>query len=121
MPEEGVFGEITTALRRAFADLDYAGFEEFKYEEIGSELRFAFHCGEAGGIAAAAGLFELKALDLCDDISDAWEEDDNDLLLYVLNELMERPNQQDQTYARVRDTGIDWDARGAAGRRSQIV
>ena len=113
MPEDGVFGEITTALRRAFADLDYPGFEEFKYEEIGSKLRFAFRCGEAGGIAAVAGLFGLSALELCDDISDAWEEDDNDFLLYILNELMERPNQQDQTYARVRDTGIDWGVRGA--------
>ena len=114
MPEDGVFGEIMIALRRAFADLDYPGFEEFKYEEIGSELRFAFHCGEAGGIAAAAGLFGLKALELCDDISDAWEDYDNDFLLHILNELIERPNQNDQTYARVRDAGIDWDARGAA-------
>lgn len=114
MREEGVFGEITTALRRAFADSGYAGFEEFKCAEIGSELHFAFHCGEAGGIAAAAGLFGLKALELCDDISDAWEEDDNDFLLYILNELMERPNQEEETYARVRSAGIGWDARGAA-------
>ena len=114
MPQDGVFGEIMTALRRAFADLDYPEYEGFKCAEIGSELHFAFHCGEAGGIAAAAGLFGLRARELCDDISDAWEEYDNDFLLYILNELMERPNQKDQTYARVRDAGIDWDARGAA-------
>jgi len=47
----------------------------------------AFNCGEAGGIAAAAGLFGVRALELCDDISDAWEDNDVGLFGHIIEAL----------------------------------
>ena len=114
MARESVIDSIVTALRRAFADLDYDEFEEFKCEEYGSELHFAYHCGEAGGIAAAAGLFGAKALELCDGISDAWEYNDQDFLLHLLSGLIDLAKRSDETCGRTRASGVDWEARGAA-------
>ncbi len=102
MAEDGIVGEIAAALRRAFAALG------------DDESRIAFHCGEAGGIAAAAGIFGVKALELCDDISDAYENGDWDFLRYVLSELMDRPDDNGEEYARTREAEIGWDAFGAA-------
>ena len=54
------------------------------------DLDFAFHWGEAGGIAAVAGVFGVKALEMCDDISDAYEDVDLDFMKYILREASER-------------------------------
>ena len=100
---DGIIGRIVAALQRAFAALGDGG------------SHAAFHCGEAGGIAAATGIFGVKALELCDDISDAYENNDWDFLRYILSELAERPDDGgEEFYARTREAGIDWDARGAA-------
>ena len=51
---------------------------------------YAFHCGEAGGIAAACGAQGVSAEELCDDISDAYEDDDARAMRDILNELESR-------------------------------
>ena len=56
------------------------------------QFEYNFCCGEAGGIAAAAAMFGIKALELCDDLSDAWEDGDADFLRQILNDLRERPD-----------------------------
>ena len=114
MARERAMDSIVTALRRAFADLDYDEFEDFKCEEYGSELHFAYHCGEAGGMAAAAGLFGAKSLELCDDISDAWECNDQDFLLHLLSGLIDLAKRRHETYGKTRASGLDWEALGAA-------
>ena len=67
------------------------------------DLDFAFHWGEAGGIAAVAGVFGVKALEMCDDISDAYEDVDLDFMKYILREASERLDNGDEHYARTRD------------------
>ena len=76
---EGPISRIATALRLAFQVPE------------DDQARFAFHCGEAGGMAAAAGAFGVKSLELCDDFSDAYENGDRDFLKYILAELEDRP------------------------------
>ena len=83
-------GEVIDALERALAGLQDS--EDPAISGDGEHGRFdhALRCGEAGGIAAAAGLFGVKALELCDDISDAWEERDTEFLGQITEILRER-------------------------------
>ncbi len=57
----------------------------------GAAQDFTFHWGEAGGIAAADGLFGIKALELCDDISDAYEDGDVDFMHDLRHAVLARP------------------------------
>ena len=68
---------------------------------------YAFHCGEAGGMAAASAVFGVKALELCDDISDAYEDVDLDFLRYILRETSERPGRAGEDHARTRETSLN--------------
>ena len=94
---------VVTALLRAFHALDREDDEEY-----------AFHCGEAGGIAASAAFFGVRALELCDDISDAYEDTDLDFMRYILREASERPNDNAKHYARTRDSDLNALEFGAA-------
>ena len=80
------------------------------FNAVGNEtqdgLGYAFHCGEAAGIAAAAGVFGIKALEMCDDISGAYEDVDVDFMRYILSEALERPDNGNEHYARTRDPEI---------------
>lgn len=93
---------IVIALQNAF--ILYGDFDEDDFELDG--LNYAYHCGEAAGIAAAAGLFGVKALEMCDDISDAYEDADLNFMRYILNEASERPDSNNEHYARTRDPEI---------------
>ena len=73
---------------------------------------YAFHTGEAGGIAAALGLFGIKGLSLCDDISDAYETGDAGFMSVILAEAAERLENPDSG-ARVA-ASIGWPEYGAA-------
>ena len=75
-------------------------------------LSYAFHTGEAGGIAAALGLFGIKGLSLCDDISDAYETGDAGFMSAILAEAAERLETPDRG-ARVA-ASIGWPEYGAA-------
>ena len=68
-----MIGLIVTALLQTFCALDQE-----------DDSGYAFHCGEAGGIAAATVAFGVRALELCDDISDAYEDSDLDFMRYIL-------------------------------------
>ena len=68
-----MIGLIVTALLQTFCALDQE-----------DDSGYAFHCGEAGGIAAATAAFGVRALELCDDISDAYEDSDLDFMRYIL-------------------------------------
>ena len=74
---------VLAELQRAKSDGTPSGNPQFP-------LLFAFYCGEAGGIAAASGLFGVRALELCDDISDAWEENDVELFGHIIEALRGR-------------------------------
>ena len=52
---------------------------------------YAFHCGEAGGLATVARVAGDHALELCDDISDAYENGDPKLMRFLLDEVQSRP------------------------------
>ena len=93
---------IVTALQFAF--IEYAADDEDEFEL--DELNYAYHCGEAAGIAAAAGVFGVKALEMCDDISDAYENCDLDFMRYILREASERPDNGNEHYARTREAEI---------------
>ena len=83
-------------------------------QEGKDRLAYAFHCGRSGGIAASTGVFGVKALEMCDDISDAWENGDEDLLRYIRDILTGQRVNGKEFYARTRNSGIGWDARGVA-------
>ena len=68
-----MIGLIVAALLQTFSALDQE-----------DDSGYAFHCGEAGGIAAATAAFGVRALELCDDISDAYEDSDLDFMRYIL-------------------------------------
>ena len=102
-----MIGLITTALRQAFEAL---------YQE--DDAGYAFHCGEAGGIAAATAAFGVKALELCDDISDAYEDIDLDFMRYILRETSERPDGTDEDHARTREINLHAPEFGAALREA---
>ncbi len=87
---------VVTALLRAFDALDQE-----------DDDQYAFHCGEAGGIAASAAIFGVRALELCDDISDAYEDTDLDFMRYILREVSERPSGNAENYARTRDSDLN--------------
>ena len=90
MRDDGPIASIITALQQALGDLGWEDFSDWKCDQIRDEFHFAFHWGEAGGIAASAGTFGIKALELCDDISDAWEENDAEFLRHVIGEIRKR-------------------------------
>ena len=87
---------IVTALLRALDALEQEDDDEY-----------AFHCGEAGGIATAAGIFGVRALELCDDISSAYEDTALDFMRYILREASERPSDDAENYARTRDSDLN--------------
>ena len=93
---------IVTALQYAFIEFEVDNEDEYELDG----LNYAYHCGEAAGIAAAAGVFGVKALELCDDISDAYEDSDFDFMHYILREASERPDSDSEYYARTRDNEI---------------
>ena len=93
---------IVTALQFAFIEYEADDEDEFELDE----LNYAYHCGEAAGIAAAAGVFGVKALEMCDDISDAYENCDLDFMRYILREASERPDNGNEHYARTREAEI---------------
>ena len=90
-----MIGLITTALRQAWDALDQE-----------DDAGYAFHCGEAGGIAAATAAFGVRALELCDDLSDAYEDIDLDFMWYILRETSERPDSIEEDHARTRETNL---------------
>ena len=93
----------TTALQEAIA--------AFGRDDMAS---YAHYAGKAGGVAAAVGAYGLKALSLCDDISDAYETSDSGLMEAILAEATERLDNPDNG-ARVMDGGaINWPEYGAA-------
>ena len=105
---------IVTALQFAFIEYEADDEDEFELDE----LNYAYHCGEAAGIAAAAGVFGVKALEMCDDISDAYEDSDLDLMRYILREASERPDSNNDHYARTRESEIHALEFGAALREA---
>ena len=90
-----MIGLIVTALLQTFCALDQE-----------DDSGYAFHCGEAGGIAAATAAFGVRALELCDDISDAYEDSDLDFMRYILRETSERPGRNEEGHARTRETDL---------------
>lgn len=93
---------IVAALRSAFIEFEADDDDEFEMDG----LNYAYHCGEAAGIAAAAGVFGVKALEMCDDISDAYEDSDFDFMRYILREASERSGSDNEHYAHTRDSEI---------------
>ena len=93
---------IVAALQYAFVVFEADDEDEIELDE----LNYAYHCGEAAGIAAAAGVFGVKALEMCDDISDAYENCDLDFMRYILREASERPDNGNEHYARTREAEI---------------
>ena len=94
---------ITAALQEAVAALERDDREDY-----------AYHTGKAGGVAAAVGAFGIKALSMCDDISDAYETGNSGLMAVILAEATERLDNPD-TGARAMDSGaIGWPEYGAA-------
>ena len=94
---------ITAALQKAVAAF-----------ERGDVEGYAFHTGNAGGVAAAIGVYGIKSLSMCDDISDAYETSNSGLMSAILAEATERLDNPD-TGARVMDSGaISWPKYGAA-------
>ena len=90
-----MIGLIVTALLQTFCALDQE-----------DDSGYAFHCGEAGGMAAATAAFGVRALELCDDISDAYEDIDLDFMRYILRETSERPGRDEADHARTRQTNL---------------
>ena len=90
MTNEGSIGKVIGALERAFVSSGTEGKQGTGEDGTHTPFRYAFCCGESGGIAAAASIFGVKALELCDDISDALEDNDADFLHYILQDLKER-------------------------------
>ena len=98
-----MFSLITTALQEAIA----AG-------ERDDAKDYAFHTGKAGGVAAAIGAYGIRALSMCDDISDAYETSESGLMTAILADATERLDNPD-TGARVTDgKSISWPEYGAA-------
>ena len=74
---------IVEALRRALGARD-------RIELSVGSRGYAFHCGEAGGVASAAGVPGVRAPELWDDISDAYETGDVLLLWDIVDEVENR-------------------------------
>ena len=89
-----MYSLIVETLQKAFDAL----------EEDGSSPHnshgYAFHCGQAGGLAAAARVAGVHASALCDDISDAYEDGDTELMRSLLNEVQSRPRNDDGRHDR---------------------
>ena len=102
-----MIGLIVAALLQTFCALDQE-----------DDSGYAFHCGEAGGIAAATVAFGVRALELCDDISDAYEDSDLDFMRYILRETAERPGRNEEDHARTRETNLHELEFGAALREA---
>ena len=74
---------IVEALQKAFNALNEEG-------SSGHSHGYAFHCGEASGLAAVARVPGVHALALCDDISGAYEDGDTELMRFLLDEVQSR-------------------------------
>ena len=98
-----MIGLITEALQ--------AGFAAFERDDM---VGYAHHTGKAGGIAAATGVYGIKALSLCDDISDAYEIGDADFMVAILDEATERPDNPSIGAATGAEKSISWPEYGAA-------
>ena len=81
--------------------------------ERGDGDNYAHH-GRAGGVAAAAGVFGIKALSLCDDISNAYETGDAAFMAAILVEATERLDNPDAGAAITEREAISWPEYGAA-------
>ena len=90
MANSGNVGKVIDALERAFA-VERGTTRHRARADGASRLDYAFFCGQAGGIAAAAALFGVKGLELCDDVSDAVEDGDAGFLRDILADLRDRP------------------------------
>ena len=91
MANSGNVGKVIDALERALAvERDNATLS-VGIDGASRTFDYAFFCGQAGGIAAAAALFGVKGLELCDDVSDAVEDGDPDFLRDILAGLRDRP------------------------------
>ena len=99
-----MIGLIAEALQAAFA--------AFERRDMAG---YAHHTGRAGGVAATTGVYGIKALSLCDDISDAYETDDADFMAAILDEATERLDNPDAGAA-ITDAGkaISWPEYGSA-------
>ena len=93
--------------------------------EQGNLEGHAFHTGKAGGVSASIGAFGIKALSLCDDISNAYETGDKESLDRVLQEATERPDYAAKPDAMPSIFGesssegvIGWEESGAALRQA---
>ena len=82
--------------------------------ERGDGDNYAHHTGRAGGIAAAIGAFGIKALSLCDDISNAYETGDATFMAAILAEVTERLDNPDAGAAITEREAISWPEYGAA-------
>ena len=94
---------ITAALREAIT--------AFERDDMES---YAFHTGKAGGVAAAVGDFGIKALSMCDDISDAYETGNSGLMAVILAEAAQRPDNPDSAASIMKSEAISWPEYGAA-------
>ena len=90
MADDANVSKVIDALVKALAFARDNGSQKVGVDDAPGPFKYAFCCGEAGGIAAAASIFGVKALELCDDISDALEDNDADLLGHIVEDLKER-------------------------------
>ena len=90
MADDANVSKVIDALVKAFAFARGNESQKAGVDDAPGPFKYAFCCGEAGGIAAAASIFGVKALELCDDISDALEDNDADFLHHILEDLKER-------------------------------
>ena len=80
---------ITESMQKAFDALKEDGSSPH------NSHGYAFHCGEAGGLAAVARVAGVHTSALCDDISDAYEDGDAELMRFLLDEVRSRPRNDD--------------------------
>ena len=92
MAENASVSKVVDALEWALASAKNGEIQSAGVDDAPRQFRYAFCCGEAGGIAAASALFGVKALELCDDISDAVEDRDTDFLRGIIDDLKGRPS-----------------------------
>ena len=82
--------------------------------DLQDDAAYSFHCGEAGGIAAAASVFGVRALEMCDDISGAYEDTDLAFMRYILHAVSQRPSAPEEHRPRTRDANLSGLEFGAA-------
>ena len=94
---------ITTALQEATGALGRDDMESY-----------ALHTGKAGGVAAAVGTYGIKALAMCDDISDAYETGNSGFTEAILAEATARLENPDSGAAITETRTTSWPEYGAA-------